>query len=160
MVPPKMASRMKLEDGELHVRSANAMLRTGEGAGSPGGGAGPWVATGDMIEQGGDRCFFAGRRSELINVGGNKVYPLRVEQVVQSVPGVTDLRVFARKSSLVGQMVACEFVIAPGQDPVVVKQEIIEACRNSLVPHERPRFLEPVLEIRLSEAGKKVRIST
>ena len=74
----------------------------------------PWIATGDLIEQVGDRCYFAGRRTEILNVGGNKVHPLRVEQVVQQVPGVADVRVFGRPRPLVGQMVACEFVTAEG----------------------------------------------
>ena len=150
---------LKLEDGELYARSANAMIGSSQAGECQGNDAVSWIATGDMIEQTGDRCFFAGRRTELINVGGNKVSPLRVEEVVRTVAGVTDLRVFARNSSLVGQMVACEFVVAPGCDASAVRQEINEACREAGA-HERPRFLEAVAEIRLSDAGKKLRKTT
>ncbi len=83
-----------------------------------------WLPTGDLIERVGDRCFFAGRRNDVINVGGNKVQPVRVEKVIQAIPGVRDVRVFSRSSSLVGQMVACEFVPEPGFDTEEVKRAI------------------------------------
>ncbi len=144
---------LKLDDGELHVRSANAMLAATHPPGDEGG----WFATGDLVEQRGDRCYFVGRRSELINVGGNKVHPLRIEQLVQEVEGVADARVFGKASSLVGQIVACEIVVEAGFSAEAVQQEIMNAARQRLAPHERPRFVEVTGRIELSEAGKKIR---
>jgi acyl-CoA synthetase (AMP-forming)/AMP-acid ligase II len=147
---------LNVKDGELHVRSANAMLAAGRPPRDEVGEDG-WVATGDLVEQTGDRCYFVGRRSELINVGGNKVHPLRVEQLVQEVEGVADARVFGKASSLVGQIVACEIVVEPGYAAESVKQEVMHAARQRLSPHERPRFVEVTGRIELSEAGKKIR---
>jgi acyl-coenzyme A synthetase/AMP-(fatty) acid ligase len=149
---------MKLEDGELHVRSVNSMLESGEGVDvvSP---RLDRIATGDLVERVGDRCFFVGRRREVFNVGGNKVRPLRVEQVIQRVPGVRDVRVFGRKSSLVGQIVACEFVTEPGFDEREVKRDIFKSCLEALETHKRPRFVEGVSSITLSDAGKKIRLA-
>ena len=147
---------LKLEGGELYVRTVNAMLSTDQDAGL----APPaldWRPTGDQVEQIGDRCYFVGRRSDHINVGGNKVQPLRVEQVIQTVPGIRDVRVFGRRSSLVGEMVACEFVVEPGFDPEQVKQALQDACRDRLDAHERPRLIQSVAAITLSSAGKKIR---
>ncbi len=147
---------LKLEDGELHVRSANASLGQADEAPARNRAA-SWLATGDLIDRVGDRCHFVGRRTELINVGGNKVHPLRVEQVVCRIPGVAEARVYSKASSLVGQMVACEFVACEGFDSQAVKEAVLTYCREQLAPHERPRFIEPVAHIRLSEAGKKLR---
>jgi acyl-CoA synthetase (AMP-forming)/AMP-acid ligase II len=147
---------LKLKDGELHVRSANAMLAASLPPANDDDESG-WFATGDLVEQVGDRCYFVGRRSELINVGGNKVHPLRVEQLVQEVEGVADARVFGKASSLVGQIVACEFVVEPGFSAESVKEAIMNAARERLAPHERPRFVEVTGRIELSEAGKKIR---
>ena len=154
--PSEDGIELKLEDGELHVRSINAML-------SPDGGddrpvpVADWMATGDLIERDGDRCYFSGRRDEILNVGGNKVHPLRVERIIQDVPGVREVRVFGRTSSLVGQMVACEFVAEPGLDEQDVKRLILEACLEKLESHARPRFVEAVRSITLSDAGKRTR---
>jgi 3-oxoacyl-[acyl-carrier protein] reductase len=93
----------------------------------------------------------------VINVGGNKVHPLRVEQVIQGVPGVRDARVFAQSSSLVGEMVACEFVAEPGFEPDRVKQAIQKECLERLRSHERPRLVRSAASITLSGAGKKTR---
>jgi acyl-CoA synthetase (AMP-forming)/AMP-acid ligase II len=157
--PSDEGVELKVEDGELFVRSANAMI--GRTAGDePGSDVAGWIATGDLVERDGDRWLFAGRRHEILNVGGNKVQPLRVEQTILRVPGVRDVRVFSRSSSLVGQMVACEFVTEPGRDAREVKQAIQAACLEGLASHERPRFVEAVTAIALSAAGKKVRRPT
>jgi acyl-CoA synthetase (AMP-forming)/AMP-acid ligase II len=147
---------LKLVAGELHVRTVNAMLAPEQdvGVARP---ALDWRATGDQVEQIGKRCYFVGRRSDHINVGGNKVQPLRVEQVIQTVPGIRDVRVFGKRSSLVGEMVACEFVAEPGFDSEHVKQAVQEACRERLDAHERPRLIQSVTSITLSSAGKKIR---
>ena len=71
---------IRVEDGELFVRSANAAR----------GGEASWTATNDLVGPVDDRFVFLGRRSEQINVGGNKVSPVAVERVLQSVPGVLD----------------------------------------------------------------------
>jgi len=155
--PSDLGVELKLEGGELHVRTGNAMLATSDEDLEAGRQGLAWRATGDQVERVGDRCYFVGRRSDHINVGGNKVQPLRVEQVIQNVPGVRDVRVFARRSSLVGEMVACEFVAEPGFDPDQVKQAMIRTCLECLDAHERPRMIEPVPAVTLSSAGKKIR---
>jgi acyl-CoA synthetase (AMP-forming)/AMP-acid ligase II len=147
---------LKVEDGELHVKSVNARLRD-EGSEDAAGRGCEWIATGDLVERSGDRYYFVGRRCEIINVGGNKVHPVRVEQVLREISGVMDVRVFGRASSMVGQMVACQFVVERGFDPETVKLEMIRKCRDHLSAHERPRFLEAVQMIQLSDAGKKIR---
>jgi acyl-CoA synthetase (AMP-forming)/AMP-acid ligase II len=141
---------LKIEDGELFVRSANAMLE------DPGA-DGLWFATGDLVERREERVYFAGRRTDIINVGGNKVNPLIVEQVIQSIPGVLDVRVYAKRSSLVGQMVACEIVVADGYDEAQVRASVHEHCREQLAAHNRPRFIDVVPAIALSGADKKIR---
>ncbi len=132
-VPSEDGIALKIEDGELLVQSANAMIGSPGTAATEKGGT-DWVATGDLVERVGDRCYFVGRRDDLINVGGNKVRPLRVEQVIQSVPGVRDVRVFARRSSLVGQMVACEYVTEPGFDAKEVEGRSSKRVANNWMP--------------------------
>ena len=64
---------MKIVDGTLRIRSPRAASRYvgGELALVEDG----WVDTGDMVERRGDRCYFAGRRGGIINVGGLKINP-------------------------------------------------------------------------------------
>jgi acyl-CoA synthetase (AMP-forming)/AMP-acid ligase II len=144
--PTRDGVSLKVEGGELLARSPNA---TPESAG--------WVATGDLVERVGDRVMFLGRKSEIINVGGNKVHPFAIEQVIQSVPGVLDARVYARRSSLTGQLVACELAVAEGYSPESVWRDVQRQCAARSAPHERPRFVEFVAAVTLSVARKKIR---
>jgi acyl-coenzyme A synthetase/AMP-(fatty) acid ligase len=147
---------LKVLEGELHVRSANAMLAQDSLVSSERD-ASAWIPTGDLVEKIGDRFHFVARRTDIINVGGNKVDPWIVEQVVRSVPGVADARVYAKKSSLVGQMVACEITVLQSHDPDQVKRDVQRRCLEQLANVQRPRVIEVVPAITLSSAGKKVR---
>ncbi len=147
---------LRVVEGELEVRSANAM----QGYDSGHGDAAPqaqWFATGDLVRLEGDRYYFVGRRSDIINVGGNKVSPVEVEAVLTSVPGVAAARVFAKKSSVAGQLVVAQIVVDRAYDAAAVKAAVVAAGVERLLAHQRPRMIEVVNEIELSDAGKVVR---
>lgn len=135
--------QLKVEDGELWVKSAYSMRGYyGEEPLDPDA----WRRTGDLVEIIGDRVFFRGRVSDVINVGGVKVHPLPVEQRISALPGVEIARVFGRKNALTGSIVAVEAVVAPGHDPDEVGAAIREACED-LPPASRPRSIRFVDEI-------------
>ncbi|MFM8708711.1 MAG: AMP-binding protein, partial [Planctomycetia bacterium] len=69
------------------------------------------VATGDLVEKRGDRYEFTGRRSDVIVVGGAKVFPRRVEELLRGVHGVADARVYGMPSAITGELVAAEVVL-------------------------------------------------
>jgi acyl-CoA synthetase (AMP-forming)/AMP-acid ligase II len=134
---------MKIVDGELWVRSRIGMLGYyGEPPADPDG----WRATGDLVEVVGDRIEFRGRTTEVINVGGVKVHPLPIEDVVEAVPGVQLARAFGRPSKLTGAIVAVEAIAAPGSDHDAVIEAIRGACA-SLPAAARPRSIRIVEEL-------------
>jgi len=150
---------IKIEQGQLFVRSANAMLEyyrrepsSGRHESMP-----DWFATGDLVEVRGDRVHFVGRQGDMINVGGNKVHPVLVENVIRQVPGIADVRVFARSSSITGQIVACEIIVSEGSAVDRVRRDVAEACNNTLTSFQRPRIIDVVPEIAVTGAGKKAR---
>jgi len=53
-----------------------------------------WFMTGDKVEVKGEYFRILGRVSELINVGGEKVYPKEVENVIMEVEGIEDVVVY------------------------------------------------------------------
>ena len=112
-----------------------------------------WTETGDLVRVTEDRVLFAGREGDIINVGGAKVNPYKVEQLFRTIPQILDVRVFARKSSMVGQLVSMEVVI-DNEDPDGVKQEIQRLGKEKLQPYEMPRFLKFVDRIGISDALK------
>jgi len=143
-----------LEDGELVVRSAN-MMQVPAGGGATFGNKGH--RTGDLVEIVGDRAFFVGRRTDMINVGGNKVFPFEVERVIRVVPGVADVRVYGRRSSIAGELVACEVIASEGVQRSALREAIIAVCRAELADFQRPRLIEFVPAIALEDSGKTSR---
>jgi acyl-coenzyme A synthetase/AMP-(fatty) acid ligase len=149
---------LRVEDGELVVRSANAMEGyelDGELVPS----AGQSYPTGDLVEIGDDRVYFVGRRSDVINVGGNKVRPIEVERVLRDVSGVVDARVFGKRSSIAGELVACQVVPASGVDIDALRDTIVMACVARLGAYQRPRLIDFVTDIALEDSGKVSRKS-
>lgn len=150
--------QMQVVDGELHVRSRNSMLAYDTGEPTQvdriPSQADQFFATGDLVEVVGDRVLFVGRKSDLINVGGNKVSPAVVEAAVRQVSGVLDVRVFAKPSSIAGQIVACQVVRDPEFDATELRGAIGQHCRKELLPAQVPRSIEFVAQIELSVSGK------
>ncbi len=153
---PESGVSLRIEDGQLLVRSEHRMSGYDDRCPVQTDVSG-WFSTGDLVEVRKGRVYFVGRESEIINVGGNKVSPLEVEEVVRSVGGVADCRVFAVSSSIVGQMVGCEIVLDEGASDDDVRKAVAAACAGRLTPPQRPRKLQVVESIGLSIAGKVVR---
>jgi acyl-CoA synthetase (AMP-forming)/AMP-acid ligase II len=80
----------KVQDGTLWIRAKSAMLGY-LNAPSPFDADG-WMNTGDAVEVDGDYLRILGRKSEMINVGGLKVYPAEVEDVLAQMPNVKTWR--------------------------------------------------------------------
>ena len=97
----------------------------------------------------------------MIVVGGAKVLPGRVEEVLRGVPGVAEARVYGLPSGITGELVAAEIVLADplpqGSTPDGVRGSALTACREALEPHGVPRILDIVKRIATTAAGKTPR---
>jgi acyl-CoA synthetase (AMP-forming)/AMP-acid ligase II len=131
--------QFRIVDGELQVRSSIGMLGYygSEDVGDS------WRPTGDLVEVRGDRIFFVGRATEIINVGGVKVTPLPIEDIVGRVDGVQLAHVYGRSSPVTGQIVAVDVVVEPGADPAAVETAIRAACAD-LPAASQPRRIRIV----------------
>jgi acyl-CoA synthetase (AMP-forming)/AMP-acid ligase II len=109
------------------------------------------VATGDLWEVDGDRLLFRGRNEEIINVGGLKVSPVKVERVLRGVPGVEAVRVVGRASPITGSVVVAEVVGDASQ------ADLRAAATASLARAEQPMKYLFVDAIETSTANKVVR---
>ncbi|MCU0267997.1 MAG: AMP-binding protein [Acidimicrobiales bacterium] len=107
---------LRVVDGEIHVRGPMLLrcYRDAEGGRDPRDADG-WFATGDGGELGADGVLVVhGRRGDMINTGGEKVWPTTVEHVLADAPGVADVAVVGRPDPQWGQRVTA--VVVP-RDP-------------------------------------------
>jgi long-chain acyl-CoA synthetase len=127
---------VRVSEGLLEIKSDSAMLGY-INAPSPYTADG-WFKTGDAVEVKGDYFRILGRKSELINVGGEKVYPQEVENVILEIEEITDVMVFGDKHPLIGSIV-CAKVATDSHKP---KDEIVKIvkthCRSKLASFKVP----------------------
>ena len=148
----------KLVEGEIWVRSPSCALGylSGENGGFAADG---WFRTGDLAERLPDGSVrIVGRREELINVGGEKVVPAEVEDVLHAHPHVADCRVYPERNALLGQVVAAELVWrGPETDPVAVKRALHEFAAGRLARHKLPATVRLVDVLATTDNLKKRR---
>ncbi|MFD8104512.1 class I adenylate-forming enzyme family protein [Nocardia fluminea] len=116
--------QFRIVDGELQARSRIGMFGYHDST----VGTGDWVATGDLVVVRDGRIQFVGRAGSAINVGGVKVHPLPVEEVISAVAGVDLVRVYGRPNPVTGKIVAADVVAAQEHDPASVRRAISIAC--------------------------------
>jgi acyl-CoA synthetase (AMP-forming)/AMP-acid ligase II len=117
-------------------------------------GAGEWYDTGDAVEVVGKnplRFRIVGRERNEINVGGEKVNPHEVEAVLGAHSAVAAARVFGRKNSVTGEILAAE-IVTRGTPPD--EAELRDYLAGRLPPHKIPRIIRCVERLDLTRTGK------
>ena len=120
----------RVVDGKLWIKAKTAMLGY-LNAPSPFTKDG-WFNTGDRIETKGEYIKFLGRESEIINVGGQKVYPTEVESVLLDINGVKDAIVYGEKNPLMGEIVVADVKIDELNNNKKFISLIKKYCREKL----------------------------
>lgn len=125
-----------------------------------------FVDTDDMVELRGERYFFMGRRSGVINIGGLKVHPEEVENVINLHPDVQMSLVRARRNPIMGHVIVASVVLKnnthqpdPRESQTALSTEIIAACQQRLERHKIPAVINFVASLDLVGSGKLARIN-
>jgi acyl-CoA synthetase (AMP-forming)/AMP-acid ligase II len=96
-----------------------------------------WLHTGDLgsLSEAGELTL-RGRIKELINRGGEKISPERVEGVLSSHPNVLEAAVFGVPDRLYGEIVGA--AVVPDRSAPPTAAELTEFCRERLAAFEVP----------------------
>lgn len=142
--------------GILHIRSRSSMLGYLNAPSTID--ADGWMNTGDMVEEDGELIKVIGRQSDVINVGGQKVFPGEVEAVLLESPDVEEATVFGILHPVLGQVVGARLSLAPGVDATGALANIKAHCKGYLQKYKVPlRFEFVAIDQHGSERGKKIR---
>jgi long-chain acyl-CoA synthetase len=111
-----------------------------------------YLRTGDVGRVDDDGfVWIEGRVGDVINRGGNKVFPGQVEEVLLLSPGVREVAVVGLPDERLGE-VPVAFVVGDAPD-----EELERICRDHLVPYKVPVAFRHVEELPKSEVGKVLR---
>jgi acyl-CoA synthetase (AMP-forming)/AMP-acid ligase II len=146
----------QIRDGILWVRTPTSML--GYLNAPDRFDADGWFCTEDAVEVDGDYLRILGRTSDLVNVGGRKVYPAEVEEVLLSLPNVRDVAVFGRPNPLTGQIVAARFNLIAPESLDEFKRRMRQFCKDRLPPYKVPVHVEFTDEDQFGARMKKKRL--
>jgi O-succinylbenzoic acid--CoA ligase len=153
---PGVAIRID-ETGRIHLRGPTLMSGYFRGDGvAPDTSLfiGGWLDTGDLGElDAAGRLHVHARRTDLIVTGGENVYPLEIEQLLEALPGVRRALVFGVPDAHWGQRVAA----AIETDAAFDAAALTAALSAHLAPHKRPRLLVQVAALPVTGSGKLVR---
>ena len=128
--------KTKIVDGKLWIKAKNAMLGY-LNAPSPFTKDG-WFNTEDKVEVKGEYIKYLGRESEIINVGGQKVYPTEVESVLLEINGVKDAIVYGENNPLMGEIVLANIKVDEIDNDKKFISLIKKYCRGRLDKYTIP----------------------
>jgi long-chain acyl-CoA synthetase len=122
-----------------------------------------WVRTGDVAKMDGDGyIFIVDRSKDMINVGGLKVYPREVDDLLCEHPAVmmaatVGLPDAERPGS---ERIKAYLVLKQGyEQSEKLKEEITQFVKDRVAPYKVPRFIEFRKELPLTLIGKVVKVS-
>ncbi len=111
-----------------------------------------FLRTGDLARVDDDGfVWIEGRVGDVINRGGNKVFPDHVEEVLRLAPGVDDVAVVGAPDARLGE-VPVAFVVGDADDATLER-----VCREHLVAYKVPVAYHHVAALPRSDVGKVLR---
>jgi acyl-CoA synthetase (AMP-forming)/AMP-acid ligase II len=143
--------------GRVQIRGRGVITEYADGG--PAGAIDPegWLDTGDLghLDQDG-YLFLAGRADDVINRGGEKIYPREIEDILLAQPGVRSAAVVAAPDEVLGERPVA-YVVPAGPGRRELADALREACAAALPGPKRPTAFCLVRELPLGATGKVAR---
>jgi long-chain acyl-CoA synthetase len=115
-----------------------------------------WFHSGDIAIMDEDGyAYIVDRKKDMINVGGEKLFPSEVEDIMLTNPKIKDLVIVGIPDELKGEVGKAFIELKNGEK--ATGEEIKEWCKPKMAPYKIPAVLEFVDEIPRSASGKALR---
>ncbi len=143
------------EIGRVQIRGAGVITSYDSG-GRPGViDADGWLDTSDLGYLDADGyLFLVGRSDDVINRGGEKIYPREIEEILLAQPGVRSAAVVGVVDEVLGERPVAYVVTDAAAVASEVEAALSEACAARLPRHKRPSEFCVVTEMPLGPTGK------
>lgn len=106
-----------------------------------------YFMTGDRVETDGDYVRFLGRESDIINVGGQKVFPAEVENAIKDMEEIAEVAVYGAQHAILGQAVVARIRPRdPDASPATLRSAVRQHLAGKLEPYKIPQKYEIVHE--------------
>lgn len=115
-----------------------------------------YFITGDQVETDGEYYKILGRVSQQINVGGEKVFPAEIENVIKEAGNVADAVVYGEKNPITGNIICVNVVLLQNENKSEFKSRLKKHCREKLQSYKIPTKINILESLNISERFKKV----
>ena len=116
-----------------------------------------WFKTGDSVEVDGEYIKILGRKSEIINVGGEKVYPQEIENVILEIDNVAEVTVYGERNPIIGNIVSAKILLQKEEDKKKFIGRLKTYCSKKMEPHMVPVKVKIVNQNQYGNRFKKIR---
>ncbi|NEU10009.1 AMP-binding protein [Flavihumibacter sp. R14] len=117
-----------------------------------------WLMTGDLAMRDEDGfIFLVGRKKEIIKVGGRRVSPKEIEEVILTVQQTVDCTVEGIYDEILGEGIKASVVLKAGSDELNAKDEILKACNKNLSSFKIPQVICFENSLNVNTSGKKIK---
>lgn len=116
-----------------------------------------WLDTQDAVEVDGEYLRILGRATDLINVGGQKVYPAEVENLLLQLSNVEEVSVFGKPHPMMGQVVAARFNLKEPEPLDLFKRRMNAFGRERMAKYQIPIYVEIASGQQFGARFKKLR---
>lgn len=147
---------LRVVDGLLEIKAESAMLGY-LNAPSPFTEDG-WFKTGDSVLVEGEYFKILGRKSELINVGGEKVYPTEIENVINQLDNVAEVMVYGESNPITGKIIVAKVRLIEEEDKKTFINRLKEHCKSKLENFKVPVKVLVNNEVQYGDRLKKTRV--
>jgi long-chain acyl-CoA synthetase len=118
-----------------------------------------WLRTGDLAtfdEEG--YIYLKARKKEIIKVGGRRVSPKEIEEVIVSMPEVIDCSIEGIQDDILGETMKATVIIKEGS--AVSIDSVKNWCASRLSSYKIPQLIEIKDKMSISSTGKKIKNQT
>ena len=114
-----------------------------------------WYNTGDVVKRLDEKTFmFSGRRSDIINIGGNNVVPSEIESVLKQNDDIQDAVVYHKNNSLLGNVLMCDISLLNQTTEQNIRDGLAE---GGLEDYQIPRIIKFKHRLDISDNMKALR---
>jgi acyl-CoA synthetase (AMP-forming)/AMP-acid ligase II len=145
--------------GQIWIRGSGVINAYDRGRAAERFDARGWLDTGDRGFLDADGyLFLAGRSDDVINRGGELLYPREIEEVLIADPGVRDAVVIGRPDPVLGQVPVAYIIPVRAPDTIESLHELLERlsarCAAQLSPYKVPQAIHLVESLPRAATGK------
>jgi len=141
------------KEGEIWIKGNNVITNYWNNSQADKNLVDGWLRTNDIgYFDDENYLFLIGRNDDIINVGGEKITPYEIEEVVKQISGIEDVAAFGIEHEIFGQTIKLNIVKSKNSD--LDKSTILSYCIKNLEKFKIPTKIDFVESIPKTDYGK------